>query len=1328
MNKLKPLLALLLLGISSVVSAALTSGYYRIKSNCYDGRYIAENVSSQTLATTAKAESNYAQVWDLSVSGSNVTIRNVLTDRYVQSQTQPSAYYATGVSDYPFTYSESDGVVNFKNTNWGGLHCSASQSYNVVYWDNTADANKWVLEAATIDNAALQAQKDASAEASSSQLTQFFTSTACTALNSSYANSSDASLRNAMSSLPATVRDMAVKVKNNAWTTYAGWDKTERTFRIADYKAYSNGDRWTSILGYGHKVGRLSNPTGIWADADDYLYVYVGPIPNGQIVKLEVVAFGQASGSLYNLHEGMNALLMSSAGNCFVFYEVDNTTNGTAPFTPLISYADVTVHIEGGTVQGYFDMTKGDDADDWSQLNTHLLTKEAVCLKSSKHVMNLYKEWLLTALGTESVTEMMTVWENLSKWEDELTGRSDAQGQNTYGQYCNNVSSVTSLPGNGSPHATNYGTYYYDYSHNKIFNANALLTVADNLWCIAHEQGHNRQKPINMVGNTEISNNLFSNVAVYMQGRYTSRTASIQMTFRDFQDGLSWPERVRKSCANESNYNQQMIHLNWQLYLFFHVNGNDPDFFPRLYDALRADPLTATAGTDHLTPASTDYLKYYVKCCEVSGYDLTEFFEAYGFFLLPPEQETSKTDNGVTTNRYQTIGDYSTYNLYVTQDMINAAKTAVANMSGLKPCNIIFIEDRVKAPLATYEGHAEGEQKTINPDAPVGAFGAVGEMGQYTDFDVTPSAYTFNVSERGTVKTAGTGAVGFKVYDGSGNLVGFYNTTTFTLPSGLTDYTIKAAAGDGTDAVVARDATIEVSDFPKTDTWYVFCSTLRGSRFVLSNGAGQGVDGAEASVPSESMQWRFALRDGETEVFDIVNRDNSYLDPSAANNTQITTSSSQPSAGWKIVPAATAGMYIIYSGSAQLNQTNNAGTNGNKVYNWGGGSNTGDAGCQFSIEEIREVSTTPLDEFAGFNIIVSEHPSNDLVPGRWYVMFDRGTASGPHGYLFEKSSSQTLYNTNVVPSGTATDNAKYLVRLVEAPDGKYFIQTGYGNYFWDFKSSVNVATSAYAISRITVAKIAGTDGHFYLQSANNNVILDANVIVNTDNTVVGYGTTVPTEINGNNDWAFYPVELVYPVKLNAVGDASYATFFSNRDMQAADGTKAYYISTVSDGYAQLIELSDGQIPARTAVVLVNSSKAANSALTPTSGLTAVVSESDNLLKGTLEPVTLDLSDATNYYSLGQKGGRVGFYKFDKNGTTTITLGANKAYLDTTTPAVSNVKGFAFSFDDDIATGIGKLEHGSLNMEHSAIYNLSGQRLSKMQKGINIANGKKVIVR
>ena len=124
-----------------------------------------------------------------------------------------------------------------------------------------------------------------------------------------------------------------------------------------------------------------------------------------------------------------------------------------------------------------------------------------------------------------------------------------------------------------------------------------------------------------------------------------------------------------------------------------------------------------------------------------------------------------------------------------------------------------------------------------------------------------------------------------------------------------------------------------------------------------------------------------------------------------------------------------------------------------------------------------------------------------------------------------------------------------------------------------------------------------------------------------------------------------------------------------------------------------------------------------------SSLTRVVSEDDNLLKGTIVGMKLDLSDETNYYSLGKKNGAIGFYKFSGG---TINLGANKAYLDTTSSG-GDIKGFLFDFND--AVGIEAIDNGQLIMDNDkVIYNLAGQKMSKLQRGVNIVNGKKVLVK
>ena len=203
--------------------------------------------------------------------------------------------------------------------------------------------------------------------------------------------------------------------------------------------------------------------------------------------------------------------------------------------------------------------------------------------------------------------------------------------------------------------------------------------------------------------------------------------------------------------------------------------------------------------------------------------------------------------------------------------------------------------------------------------------------------------------------------------------------------------------------------------------------------------------------------------------------------------------------------------------------------------------------------------------------------------------------------------------------------------------------------------------------------------------------------------------------------ANFTVSLAKTLPLNVVGDKSYATLYLPFDVTTTGATKAYYVETASNGSVQLTETSgEGtEIPALTAVVLVNENAEASATLNMTTGLTSVVSENANLLKGTLVPMSLDLGDATSYYSLGNYNNVIGFYKFEGG---TITLGANKAYLEV--PA-SGVKGFTFDFDDD-ATAISNLNGQWSMVNGQSIYNLAGQRISKPLKGISIVNGKKVL--
>ena len=89
---------------------------------------------------------------------------------------------------------------------------------------------------------------------------------------------------------------------------------------------------------------------------------------------------------------------------------------------------------------------------------------------------------------------------------------------------------------------------------------------------------------------------------------------------------------------------------------------------------------------------------------------------------------------------------------------------------------------------------------------------------------------------------------------------------------------------------------------------------------------------------------------------DIINRDNgTYIDPIASYNTAVTTIASAPSRGWNFDYCNVPGLYIINSGTTQLNQTQS--DLGWKVYNWSSksdGKDRDDKGCQYMIELVTE--------------------------------------------------------------------------------------------------------------------------------------------------------------------------------------------------------------------------------------------------------------------------------------------------------------------------------------------------------------------------------------
>ena len=174
-----------------------------------------------------------------------------------------------------------------------------------------------------------------------------------------------------------------------------------------------------------------------------------------------------------------------------------------------------------------------------------------------------------------------------------------------------------------------------------------------------------------------------------------------------------------------------------------------------------------------------------------------------------------------------------------------------------------------------------------------------------------------------------------------------------------------------------------------------------------------------------------------------------------------------------------------------------------------------------------------------------------------------------------------------------------------------------------------------------------------------------------------------------------------------ITDAGYATFVAPMEAAVPEGVSAYTAEVNADGVT--IDLTSvNPIPANTPVVL----EAATGVYTFTgSKVAAVEAPTFGALTGTYSRIPAPAGS----YVLQKQSEKIGFYLVNPD-VAIPYVNANRAYL--TAPS-SNAKAF---FLGEGATGITVIKD-DLN---ESIYNLAGQRMSKMQKGVNIVGGKKVL--
>ena len=172
------------------------------------------------------------------------------------------------------------------------------------------------------------------------------------------------------------------------------------------------------------------------------------------------------------------------------------------------------------------------------------------------------------------------------------------------------------------------------------------------------------------------------------------------------------------------------------------------------------------------------------------------------------------------------------------------------------------------------------------------------------------------------------------------------------------------------------------------------------------------------------------------------------------------------------------------------------------------------------------------------------------------------------------------------------------------------------------------------------------------------------------------------------------------------------------DLDGIEGAKAFKVKEIKYERSEvLLEEISGTIKGGVPFILRSDDEEATIEI-PLAEESDIVPES-NLLVGTLAPTFVEQNngDYTNFAYSKIKGY---FVKLNADGN---TVPANRAYLPIDLSGSNSVKAFTLCFHD--ADGIQTVREAGAE---SQIFNLAGQRLTKVQRGINIVNGKKVVIK
>lgn len=338
-------------------------------------------------------------------------------------------------------------------------------------------------------------------------------------------------------------------------------------------------------------------------------------------------------------------------------------------------------------------------------------------------------------------------------------------------------------------------------------------------------------------------------------------------------------------------------------------------------------------------------------------------------------------------------------------------------------------------------------------------------------------------------------------------------------------------------------------------------------------------------------------------------------------------------------------------------------------------------------------------------VTLTYSPAASITSGKHYIITN-GTSGTVKAMGAQRDSNRGSVDVTVDAGNISfLSNAGVAELIIYGPDadGYYTIYDGTG-YLYAASSSANNLKTKADIDNNARWSIE-IDGNATIKAQGNY----------TRNLMRNNGDLFSCYSSGQN--AVYLYEKAgeaTPTESVTVTSVGYATYASNNALDfSGSGINAYIAK--ADGTTGVTFTQVDKVPANTGVLLY----ADGGATVDIPSLTGAASKvSGNVfLPGTGEAVASVDGSLHNYILNKPSEKPIGFYRAAGQ-----TVAKNRAYIqiDESTP----VKGFiALPGSEETAVKTVKAE-----AENGVIFNLAGQRVQKLQRGINIVNGRKVVVK